>query len=147
MATKKKHSRRNAVAEGSVTALLMRASEWGSEGPYPLLSREWLASPDRFDDPAGRELADRIITAYAHLHPPIPNAEDIAGTVDWKTTLGGLALVQERGISLEQARRELVTQARHEVASEVGKTPEAVKLDHTRVLRARRTQRVKKRPR
>jgi hypothetical protein len=73
-----------------------------------------------------------------------PNAEQIADTVDWKVTLRGLALARERGVSLTQARRELLALARREVAEEVGKTTEAVKLDHTRVHRARR---VKQRPR
>ena len=137
MATKRKKPRRDAVSERSVTALLMRASEWESEGPYPLLAREWLASSDRFDDPAGRELADRIIAAYAAEHPPIPTAEQIVDAVDWKTMLGGLALAQKHGVPLEQARRKLLPRARREVADEVGKTPEAVKQD---------TKRVKQRP-
>jgi hypothetical protein len=123
----------------------MRAHEWGSDGPYPLLAREWLNSSDRFDDPAGRELADRIITAYAAEHLPIPNAEQIAAAVDWKVTIRGLTLAKERGISLERMLRDrkLLAQARCEVAAEAGKSHEAVKQDHTRV---RRDHRVKHRP-
>ena len=141
MATKKKAPRRKPLSEHTVTALLMRAAEWSSEGPYPLLSREWLASSDQFDDPAARELADKLIAAYAAEHPPVADAEAIADAVDWKITLGGFALMQERGISLERARRELLAKARSEVADEVDKSPEAVKLDHVR-----RRKRVKHRP-
>jgi hypothetical protein len=173
MATKRKR-RRHTLSEGSVTAFLIRAAERESGGPYPLLSRDWLISPDRFDDPRARELADKIITAYAVEHPPVPNAEQIADAVDWKTALGGLMilapehppipnagqiadavdckttlqglilLLQGQSLTLEQARRKLLAQARREVAEEVGKTAEAVKQDHTR---ARRKHRIKHRPR
>ena len=103
----------------------MRASEQQSEGPYPLLSREWLASADRFDDPAGRELADRIIAAYAAEHPPRLNAEAVADAVDWKVTFRGL---KQHGVPPD----ELLAQARREVAEEVGKKQGAVKSDHVR---------------
>ena len=135
MATRKKKPR-HTISENSVTALLMRAAEQSSEGPYPLLCRQWLASSDRFDDPAGRDLAQKIIEAYAAEHPlPRPGAEDVAATVDWKNILRGLSLVPEHDRSLESARLKLLAQARAEVAEEVGKSPEAVKLLHTRVKR------------
>ena len=133
MATKRKKPR-HALPEGSVTALLMRANEWGSDGPYPLLAREWLNS----SDPAIRELADRIITAYAAEHPAIPDAEAIAATVDWKTMIRGLMVAQAGGVLSEHVREKLLDEARGEVAREVGKGKGAVKQAHVRVQRARR---------
>ena len=137
MATKR-NKRRHTLSEGSVTALLMSAAEWQSEGPYPLLAREWLTSSDRFDDPAGRELADKIIAAYAAEHPAIPDAEAIAATIDWKTTIRGLVVAGYGGVLPEHVHDKLLGQARREVAKEVGKREGAVKQAHVRIQRARR---------
>ncbi len=148
MATPKKP--RPPVPELSVTAMLMQASESvAAASPvgaveYPFSSREILANPELLDHAPVREIALKIIAAYAAEHPlPTPTAEDIADTVDFKMALDGLRLAQARGISLEQARREVLPQARAEVAKELGNntSTEAVKLAHLRVRR------VKQRPR
>jgi hypothetical protein len=125
MATPKKG--RTPLPENSVTAMLMRASEAGT-GSYAFASRELLADPELLNHAPMREIALKIVAAYADAHPlPLPSAEDVADCVEWKVLVGGTAL----------------TQARRQVAAETGKTYSAVKLDHTRV----RANRIKLRPR
>jgi len=135
MATSKKT--RTPLSENSVTAMLMGTKEWveaeteAGAKAYPFLSRKLLADPELLDHAPMRDIALKIIAAYAAEHPlPTPTAEEIAICVDWKNILRGPKQGRDGTRQLAQARRE--------VAEEVGKTTEAVKQDHTRVLRARR---------
>lgn len=134
------------MPENSVTATLLAAHESVAANSragaveYPFSSRQILAEPELLDHAPMRAIALKIIAAYAAEHPlPSPSAEDIADAIDWKTTLGGLRLAQEREISLEQARRKLLPQARAEVAKELGRTGTgAIKQMHIRARRDKR---------